>query len=163
MAGKLTCSILCDRAFEISEGVPVRFKADGKNMFFGYVFSKTAGADGRMRLVCYDQIRYLLNKDTYVYEGKTASQLVMLIAGDFSMRIGNVEDSKYVIPYRIEENSTLLDMIENAIELTYHNSGKRYVLYDGFGKLCLREITSMYGGDRCLLIGGGAFTCFLHR
>ncbi|MDE7281908.1 MAG: hydrolase [Ruminiclostridium sp.] len=155
-AGKLTCNILCDRAFEISEGVPIRFKADGKRIFFGYVFGKTAGADGRMRLVCYDQIRYLLNKDTYVYEGKTASQLLTLIAEDFSLRIGSVEDSKYVIPYRVEENSMLLDMIENAIELTYHNSGKRYVLYDEFGRLCFREITSVYGGGRCLLIGGGS-------
>lgn len=153
-AGKLTCSILCDRAFDISEGAPVRFKAEGKNVFFGYVFSRTAGADGKIRLVCYDQIRYLLNKDTYIYEGKTASQLVMLIAEDLSLKVGNVEDSKYVIPYRVEENSTLLDMIENAIELTYHNSGKRYVLYDGFGRLCLKETASVYGGDGCLLIGG---------
>ena len=155
-AGKLVCNILCDRAFEISEGVPVRFKAEGKNMFFGYVFSKTAGVDGRMRLVCYDQIRYLLNKDTYVYEGKTASQLLTLIAEDLSLRVGDVEDSRYVIPYRVEENSALLDMIENALELTYHNSGKRFVLYDGFGKLCLKEITSVYGGDKCLLVGGAS-------
>ena len=150
-AGKLTCSILCDGAFEIFEGAPLRLKAEGKNVFFGYVFGKTAGADGRMRLVCYDQIRYLLNKDTYVYEGKTASQLITLIAEDLSLKIGDVEDSKYVIPYRVEENSTLLDMIENALELTYHNSGKRFVLYDGFGKLCLKEMTSMYGGGKCLL------------
>ncbi len=153
-AGKFTCSILCDKAFEISEGAPVRFRAEGKNVFFGYVFSKRAGSDGKVRLVCYDQIRYLLNKDTCVYEGKTASQLIRLIVEDFSLKIGSVEDSKYVIPYRVEENSTLLDMIENALELTYHNSGKRFVLYDGFGRLCLKNITSMYGNNQCLLIGG---------
>lgn len=154
--GKLVCSILWDKALDISEGAPVRFKADGKNVFFGYVFSKEARVNGVIRLVCYDQVRYLLNKDTYIYEGKTASQLIKLIAEDFSLRVGNIEDSGYIIPYRIEENTTLLDMIENALELTYHNSGKRLVLYDDFGRLCLKSITSMYCNKECLLIGGSS-------
>lgn len=154
--GKLVCSILWDKALDISEGAPVRFKADGKNVFFGYVFSKEASVNGIIRLVCYDQIRYLLNKDTYIYENKTASQLIKLIAENFSVKVGNIEDSVYVIPYRVEENTTLLDMIENALELTYHNSGKRLVLYDDFGKLCLKSITSMYGSGECLLIGGNS-------
>lgn len=152
--GRFICSILWDKALGISEGMPVRFRAEGKNVFFGYVFSIEASVNGAIRLVCYDQIRYLLNKDTYIYEGKTASQLIKLIAEDFSLRVGSIEDSGYVIPYRIEENATLLDMIENALELTYHNSGKRLVLYDDFGRLCLKSMTSMYGGKECLLIGG---------
>ncbi len=152
--GKLICSVLWDNKPEISEGVPVRFKVDGKNIFFGYVFSIEEKAGGIVRLVCYDQLRYLLNKDTYIYENKTASQLVRLIAEDFSLKTGFVEDSGYVIPYRIEENSTLLDMIENALSLTLQNTGKRFVLYDDFGSVCLKNIISMYGNNKCLLIDG---------
>lgn len=152
--GKLICSILWDKNLEVSEGVPVRLKIDGKNVFFGYVFSSEKSVDGTVRFVCYDQIRYLLNKDTYIYESKTASQLIRLIAEDFALKTGTVEDSGYVIPYRIEENSTLLDMIENALSLTYQNSGKRFVLFDDFGKISLKNINSMYGDNKCLLLDG---------
>lgn len=156
--GKLICNILWDKSPDISEGAPVRFKVDGKNVFFGYIFSKEEGVNGNIRLVCYDQIRYLLNKDTYIYESKTASQLIKLIAEDFGLRTGDIEDSGYVIPYRIEENSTLLDMIENALDITFQNKGKRFVLYDDFGRLCLKNIASMYGGNKCLLIDGESGT-----
>ena len=152
--GKLICSVLWDKSLEISEGVPVRVKIDGKNVFFGYVFSAEKSVNGTVRLVCYDQIRYLLNKDTYIYESKTASQLIRLIAEDFSLKTGTVEDSGYVIPYRIEENSTLLDMIENALSLTYRNSGKRFVLFDDFGAVSLKSVSSMYGDNKCLLLDG---------
>ena len=40
------------------------YEIDGKNVFFGYVFSAEKSVNGTVRLVCYDQIRYLLNKDT---------------------------------------------------------------------------------------------------
>lgn len=154
--GRLVCCVLWDGELKASEGASVRLRADGRNVFFGYLFGSERGADGELRLICYDQLRYLLNKDTYIYEGKTASQLLRLIAEDFSLKIGTVEDSGYVIPYRIEENSTLLDMMENAISLTYHNGGGRFVLYDDFGSLCLKSIRSFYGGDKVLLIDEGA-------
>ena len=48
------------------------------------------------------------NKDTKVYEGKTAAQFIRMIAEDFSLNVGALEDTEYVIESRVEENTSLL-------------------------------------------------------
>lgn len=88
-------------------------------------------------------MRYLKNKDTYVYENKTAGEVVRMIANDFNMQAGNIEDTGFKIASRVEENTTLFDIIQNAIDLTIQNKKQMYVLYDDFGKLALRNISNM--------------------
>ena len=145
--GKLTFSILNDGSANFSEGAAVRLRVDGKNVFFGFVFVQKRDKSGIVDVTAYDQLRYLQNKDTYVYENKTASQLVNMIAADFSLNVGTLENTGFVIPSRVEENTSLFDMIENALDLTLQNRKEMYVLYDDFGKLTLRNIANMYVGE----------------
>ena len=86
------------------------------------------------------------NKDTKVYEGKTASQFTKMIADDYALNVGTLEDTGYVIESRVEENTSLFEMIANALDLTLTNTGEMYVLYDDFGKLTLKSLSSMYVG-----------------
>ena len=146
-AGKLVFTINDSGNSDFSEGSAVRFKYNGRGVFFGYVFTKKREKEGSVTVTAYDGLRYLKNKDTYIYENKTASQLVKMIAGDYGLALGTVDDSKVVISSRIEENTALFDMIENALELTLSGGGERFVLFDDFGKLSLRKISSMYVGE----------------
>ncbi len=152
--GKLTFSVVKDSIISFEEGAAVRLKVNGTPVFFGFVFTKKRDKDGIISVTAYDQLRYLNNKDTYVYENKTASQLVKMIANDFSLNLGTVQDSGFVIASRVEENTSLFDMIENALDLTLQNNKEMFVLYDDFGKLTLKNISSMYVGknDSYLLI-----------
>ncbi len=145
--GKLTFKALQDEALELSEGAAVRFRVDGKPVFFGFIFTKQRDKDPIVTVTAYDQLRYLNNKDTYVYENKTASQLIRMLAADFQLKVGELEDSKYIISSRVEENTSLFDMIENALDLTLQNRKEMFVLYDDFGKLSLKNISSMYVGE----------------
>lgn len=155
-AGRLTFKMIEGKGAKFSEGAAVQLWADGKGLFFGYVFSKENDEQGAVYVTAYDGLRYLGNKDTYVYENKTASQLVRMIAEDYGLKTGTVEDTKVVIPYRVEENTTLLDMIESALEITLSGGGGRFVLFDDFGKLSLKNISSMLAGENgaYLLIDG---------
>lgn len=144
--GKLTFSIVNDGKINFTEGSAVRLKIDGKAVFFGFVFAKKRDKKQIITVTAYDQLRYLNNKDTYVYENKTASQFIKMIAADFSLNLGTIEDTSYIIPSRIEENTSLFDMIENALDITLRNAKEMYVLYDDFGKLTLKNISSMYVG-----------------
>lgn len=144
--GKLTFSIVNDGKINFTEGSAVRLKIDGKAVFFGFVFAKKRDKKQIITVTAYDQLRYLNNKDTYVYESKTASQFIKMIAADFSLNLGAIEDTSYIIPSRIEENTSLFDMIENALDITLRNAKEMYVLYDDFGKLTLKNISSMYVG-----------------
>lgn len=145
--GKLTFKVLKDDIISFQEGAAVRLKVNGVPVFFGFVFTFKRDKDQIITVTAYDQLRYLNNKDTYVYENKTASQLVKMIAADFSLNVGTIEDTGFAIASRVEDNTSLFDMIENALDLTLQNNKEMFVLYDDFGKLTLKNISSMYVGE----------------
>jgi len=140
--GKLTFDVVNDDILNFHEGNPVRLRVDGENVFLGYVFTKRRKFGGIISVTCYDQIRYLKNKDTLVYENKTYSELLRMIATNFDLRVGEIDDTRHKIPQRVEEGS-LLDMLETASEITTKNTGRLYVLYDDFGELRLTDIENM--------------------
>lgn len=141
--GKLTFKVVSDEALTFQEGNAVRFRKDGQNVFYGFIFTKKRAKDGLINVTAYDQLRYLKNKDTYVYTNKTASQFIKMVAADFRLNVGTIEDTSYKIASRVEDNKTLFDMIQNALDLTMDNKKEMYILYDNFGKLTLRNVSKM--------------------
>lgn len=141
--GILSFKILDDGNISIQEGDAVRFKYKGNNVFFGFVFEKKTDKSKEISITCYDQLRYLKNKDTYVYSNKTAKEFVKMVADDFGLRTGILTETSYVIVNRVEDNKTLFDMIQNALDLTLTNTKELFVLYDDFGKLTLDHIQNM--------------------
>lgn len=145
--GKLTFKVLWDDALDFSEGSAVRLKVDGDAVFYGFVFKQSRDKDQIITVTAYDQLRYLKNKDTKVYENKTASQFIRMIAEDFALNLGEIEETKFVIKSRVEENTSLFEMIENALDLELSNTGDLYVLYDDSGRLTLKNLSGMYVGE----------------
>lgn len=141
--GKLTFKIHLDDALHISEGNAVRFKWNGSDIFYGFIFSKKIDKDRIITVTAYDQLRYLKNKETYVYENKTAGEVINMIAADFKLQTGVIENTGYKIPSRVEDGSTLFDIIQNALDATLENRACMYVLYDDFGKITLKSLDNM--------------------
>ena len=141
--GKLTFTVVKDGALNFQEGNNVRFTYNGAKIFNGYVFTKKRTSNDLITVTCYDQLRYLKNKDTYKYVNKTASEFLKKIIADFRLKAGDIENTSFKIPSRSEDNKTLFDMVQNALDLTLQNTRKLYVLYDNFGSLNLKNIESM--------------------
>lgn len=141
--GKLTFTVIKDNIINFQEGNPVMLKIDGENIFYGFVFKKTRDKDHHIKVIAYDQLRYLKNKDTIIYKNTMASDLIKMIAADYNLQLGTIEDTKYVIPERTEDNSTLFDVILTSLELTLTNKKTMYILYDDFGKLTLKSLENM--------------------
>jgi hypothetical protein len=140
---KLQFSVIKDGIINFQEGNAVRMTVDGKNVFYGFVFSKRRDKEQIIDVVAYDQTRYLKNKDTYVYSNKTASEVIKMIASDFQLQVGTIEQTDFIIPSRVEDNATLFDIIYNALDLELQNRKQMYVLYDDFGKLSLKALERM--------------------
>lgn len=138
----LKFTVVKDEALSFHEGNPTSFRYNGKNVFYGYVFSKSRSDSLLIDVTCYDQLRYLKNKDTVSYENKTYAELLKMLAADYGLNVGTVADTKYKIPQRIEEG-TLFDTLGNASDLTLINTGKVFNLYDDFGKLTLKPYEEM--------------------
>ena len=145
--GKLIFKVLKDDVLDFSEGSAVRMKADGDEIFFGFVFKQQRAKEQIITVTAYDQLRYLKNKDTIVYENKTADQFLKMIAADYALNVGMLENTGYVIESRVEENTSLFEMLQNALDLTLTNTGEMFVLYDDFGKLTLKHLSSMAVGS----------------
>lgn len=142
-AGYLKFSVLKEGSIDFKEGNSVRLKANGKDMFLGYVFSKSRTKLGIISVTCYDQMRYLKNKDCYTFSGMTASMIFKNIANDYKIKVGDVEDTKYVLPDRIEDNTTLIDIMYKALIETKNSGNGEFIIYDDFGRLCLKNTKYM--------------------
>lgn len=145
-AGTLTFKVVKDATLNFTEGDAVRLKVDNEKVFYGFVFQKKRDKEGIITVTAYDQLRYLKNKDTYVYSNKTASEVIQMLAKDFNLQCGTLEDTKFKIESRVEDNQTLFDIIQNALDLTLQNKKEMYVLFDDFGKLTLKNIGNMKVG-----------------
>ena len=139
--GKLSFSVVKDGVLSFTEGNAVRLVVDGAKLFFGFVFSKGRSKGPSIDVTAYDQLRYLKNKDTLMFENMTAAGRLRGIAGKFELACGDIEETGVVLPGRLtEENATLFDMILGALDETTRQTGKLYVLYDDFGKLALKDV-----------------------
>lgn len=121
-------------------GGVVCFLAGGKGYFYGYIFKLQHKADGMVEVTAYDQLRYLKNKDTYVFEGRRADEVVREIGEDFRLKLGELANTGYAIPAMSEDNKTLLDIISKALDYTLVNTGQLYCLWDDYGALRLSRV-----------------------
>jgi len=117
-------------------------KIDFENLKHTYPYI-SRDRDKILSVTAYDQLRYLKNKDIYHYENKKASEVLKMIADDFKLNCGEIEDTKYVIRERLEDNVALFDVILTALNLTLQNTKRLYVIYDDFGKITLKGVESL--------------------
>ena len=141
--GKLTFTVLKDEALGFQEGNPVIFKYNGNKIFYGFVFTKERQNNDKIKVTAYDQLRYLKNKDTYVFTNKSAVQILKTIAADFNLNFGSADDTRYYIPTLTADNKELFEIIQMALDETTANTGEVFVLYDEFGKLILNNMKDM--------------------
>lgn len=143
--GKLTFTTvkIPNAGMGFSEGDQVQFYYDGKLVFVGYVFTKSRDRQHHIKVTCYDQLRYLKNKFTYVFEKKRADEIVRALCKDFNLNVGSMDSTGYIIPSIAEENTSAFDIILKVLEDTLTNTGSMYILYDDCGKITLKNAENM--------------------
>lgn len=134
--GKLEFTVLAKSPLAFWEGATVSVILDGYNMFKGYVFKKTRDQDVRkIKVTCYDQLRYLKNKDSKVFENKTSNQIFEQLCKEFVLKYRTVDASSHICAPRAEDATSLYDMIKNALDDTLANTKEWYFIRDNFGTL----------------------------
>lgn len=140
--GKFTFETKYVKKYKIVEGNSILVTIDGKKVFFGFVFTRQFKKDGFVTFTVYDQLRYLKNKETFVYKNKRADEVINIIAKRFNMNCGKLANTGSRMS-AIEDNTTLFDIIQNSLDNTVLNNGIVYVLYDEVGKLRLKKVSDM--------------------
>jgi hypothetical protein len=128
-----------DTTFQYNSGDVVRVMLDDHPVFYGYIFSIGDGRDEPVKITVYDQLRYLMGSDTYVFKNASVTDVIQKIASDTGLKVGQLVDTVFKIPKMIEDGVKLLDIICNALTNTIIATGRIYVFYDDFGELALRD------------------------
>lgn len=154
----LELTVIADDAVVWTHGGIVAVKDGNDGLFYGYVVKISQNEKDQVAITAYDQTWYLKkNKETYVFNGKRADEILTQIAADFGLKCGALENTGYAIPSMIEDGQTLFDIVLKAIDYTLINTGKMFVLWDDFGSLRITDVAQskldLFVGDSSLATG----------
>ena len=123
---------------DVEKGHQCIFSYNGKELFRGIITDTSQNNNKIMSFTAYDNGIYLSNnKDTFVYEDKTASDIFKDVCNRFGLPIGNVDNCTYRIPELTKSKTTAFDAIADALSLDFDNTGIRHYVISDKGKLSL--------------------------
>lgn len=154
----LELTVVADDSVVWTHGGIVALKNGSTGLFYGYVVKISYDEKDQVKVTAYDQTWHLKkNKETYVFNGKRADQILTQIAADFGLKCGALENTGYAIPSMIEDGQTLFDIVLKALDHTLINTGKMFVLWDDFGSLRITDVAKskldLFVGDSSLATG----------
>lgn len=143
----LTVSLLDDDGYrhqrsgiDVEEGWQCIFKFDGVELFRGIFMTQTNSNSKTGEYKAYDNGIYLSNnRDTFVYESKTATDVFKDVCTRFGLPTGDVASCSYTIPDLTKKKTTGWDVIEDALSLEFENTGTRFFVVSDKGALSLRK------------------------
>ena len=140
--GTLTWEMYTNHVIDPGDIVELR-DWDSWKLFRGFVFTTQHGKDGKIKVTAYDQLRYLKNKDTIIYENWKADKLIRRIANGMDLTCGDLPDTGYTMKTYNGDNKTYFDIIGDALDAVLIEQNELYILYDDFGKLVLKDAYDM--------------------
>src|SRR5690606_16640364 len=103
-----------DDELRIQNGSVVRFRYNGANIFYGYVFKHGQNKQREITVTAYDQLRYCKAKDTIVVKNDTIDSLVRKMCNYFGLKTGTITNTGYKLPVSVQDDKTWLDIIYSA-------------------------------------------------
>lgn len=156
---KMTFKVLKDPNLNFDEGDTVKFTLNGGAVFFGFIFEKQRDGKNTISVTCYDQLRYLKNKDCYVIGAMTATEFIKMVAEDFGLKCGYMDNTVWKTPDKpktVFKDKSLQEMICQLLDKTviFTPNHAFYHLFDDNGELRLASFESMktdiYIDDECM-------------
>lgn len=143
----LTLTLLDDDGYkharseiDIEEGYHCIFTYNGVELFRGIFLRQSTSYEKTAEYKAYDMGIYLSNnKDTFVYENKTATDVFNDVCSRFGIPVGSAAQTSYTIPDLAKKKTTGWDAIEDALELDYENTGAKHYVFSEGGKLYLKK------------------------
>lgn len=146
-ARTLTVTLLDDDGYwhersgiDVEQGWQCIFKWNGVELFRGIFMTQATSQKKIGKYKAYDNGIYLSNnRDTFVYEGKTASAIFSDVCSRFGIPTGEVAGCSHTIPDLIKKKTTGWDTIEDALSLEFDNTGTRFFVVSEKGSLSLKK------------------------
>lgn len=153
--GKLVVETTADSVYRPQEGYRMYLYMDNQKVFQGRLFTREkTGSNKHWSLTSYDQLRYLQNEDTKVFQAARAGDIFATICQENELSYRVIDAGNYWCPASIQDKKTYFSMIQNAMDLTLINAAQWLVMQDVAGTLQLvdvnRLVTNLMIGDESL-------------
>lgn len=138
----------------IANGSTVIFTYGSANIFYGWLF-KSVQDKKMIKCTCYDQLRYLVAKNTIMRQIETLDSFLNRVCASIGdrIRLGSVDSTEAKLGKYFFDNKTHLDMLYQSINDNLLLNGYQYTLRDNFGALDLRDTLDL---RLPLIIGDGS-------
>ena len=141
--GVLNMQSLLD-GFEYILGAMVQIKVGEASIFDGFIFSVTTTKSNVATIQAYDVLRYLKNKDTFVFgKGKTAADIFKKVCERLDIEAGEIDPTSWEQPPNVYENAGGFDIIREAIENALAGEKKFFVLIPEGKKIHFKNIENL--------------------
>ncbi len=125
---------------DLLKGYRCIFTWDGKELFRGVIFKKTNTNSNKTTYKAYDMGIYLSNnKESFIYENCTLSQIFSDIAYKFGLRCSEIYQTSYIIPTISKTKTTAWDILTKAMKSQYEATGNKYYIDSDRDYLRLRR------------------------
>lgn len=123
---------------DVYSGNHLIFLEDGSELFRGIIMRQTQTQGLTLSVTAYDYAIYLSNnKDGFSYRKKTVTEIFLDVCKRYGISRGTVASVAYKIPVLVETNTTIYDLLCNALSQTYKATGERFYIMSKGGKLHL--------------------------
>ena len=152
----VTLDVVNRDKMEFPSGSVLSVKSGQTPLFLGYLFKQEGDEEGKLTLTFYDQLKYLQYKDTLALGNKTLGDLFSQICTYKGLKHRVVNNVPYNLPVTLYEDKTLYDMLKDMIDNVYATQGKKFIIWDNFGVLELRDVMNLrqnlFFGDGSMLL-----------
>ena len=123
---------------DVYEGQKIIFSEDGTELFRGIIMVQSRSQDRMLNLTAYDNGIYLANnKGSFKFSKKTMTQIFMSVCKSYGIQRGETAAIKYQIKSLVKANTTIYDILCNALSKTYKATGERFFMISKKGQLHL--------------------------
>ncbi len=123
---------------DVEDGHQCIFSYDNVELFRGICLKQSQSESKKLSFTAYDNGVYLANnRDTFVYENKTASEIFKDCCKRYSIPIGDVAGTSYVISELVKPNTTAFDCVLDALSQDFDNTRVRHYISSAKGVLSL--------------------------
>lgn len=135
-ARSLTATLIDDDGYkharsgiDVEQGQQCIFSYNSAELFRGIIMRQVQNNKKTLTFTAYDNGIYLANnRDTFVYENKTASDIFRDVCTRFGLPLGEVAECVYKIPELIKSKTTAFDTVLDALSLDFDATGIRHYI-----------------------------------
>lgn len=161
--GKLTILLQHDDLIKVRTGGRLDLIIDGVGIFKGFIFDLSTDKTKTVKILAYDQLRYLKNKDVYI---NTVDDTLSNVFSTLCKRFGLVYNIVSQVPNNtlrreIHDNKSIYEIIDAAISQILIATGRLFIVRDNYGTIELVDINDLK--TDFLLAEGTCITDFVYN